>query len=359
MSDFIMKDTDQQMSDKCINDNTAWQHKLLNSANKFLHWVITLDTYDGSEKIYTHMTETSNYVFFFGGTLRTVTKSRLYSVLVFCSLIVPLALFSIFECRHLWYHSHGLHLRTLIIVFYYFNLLTASSFFRAACSDPGVVSRNVHMPGMALAYQIPREYYNHVILPSENQSAVITMKYCQTCRIWRPPRSSHCPVCDVCVLTHDHHCIWLGNCIGQRNYRFFIAFLISSIIACLLQVALSAIRLSNVTHPSKAPVSILLICYCGLGVQYPLILFLYHIFLTGTQQTTHEYLRSIGSKNPIFHKITRDRNSPYDRGSFSKNLIHLMFQERGWILVDPTKTQRYPRDVRFQRIPEAHTMENI
>lgn len=52
---------------------------------------------------------------------------------------------------------------------------------------------------------------------------------CRTCRLPRPARSKHCSTCNTCILCADHHCLWLNNCVGQGNYRWFIAFLVSNL----------------------------------------------------------------------------------------------------------------------------------
>lgn len=58
-------------------------------------------------------------------------------------------------------------------------------------------------------------------------------RYCEKCVHIKPDRCHHCSVCGVCVTKMDHHCPWVNNCVGFKNYKFFILFLGYAFIYCI------------------------------------------------------------------------------------------------------------------------------
>ncbi|XP_060177651.1 probable protein S-acyltransferase 4 isoform X2 [Lycium barbarum] len=106
-----------------------------------------------------------------------------------------------------------------------FLLLTSSR-------DPGIVPRNKTPPESDETFDIhtpSMEWVNgrtpHLKLPRTKDVIVnghtVKVKYCDTCLLYRPPRSSHCSICNNCVQRFDHHCPWVGQCIGLTTYENF------------------------------------------------------------------------------------------------------------------------------------------
>ncbi|OXC85204.1 vacuolar protein [Cryptococcus neoformans] len=54
-------------------------------------------------------------------------------------------------------------------------------------------------------------------------------RWCKQCNAWKPDRTHHCRHCHRCVLKIlvivDHHCPWVGTCVGYRNYKPFLLFI--------------------------------------------------------------------------------------------------------------------------------------
>jgi len=65
----------------------------------------------------------------------------------------------------------------------------------------------------------------------DSQQAQHNSSYCNDCQRVKPPHYHHCKVCSTCIKKMDHHCPWVGNCVGERNRKYFYQFLIWTLVA--------------------------------------------------------------------------------------------------------------------------------
>ena len=64
----------------------------------------------------------------------------------------------------------------------------------------------------------------------------INYKLCARCKKLIGPGTKHCISCDRCIIQWDHHCFWLNTCINSQNKKYFIIFLINSILSLLINI---------------------------------------------------------------------------------------------------------------------------
>ena len=77
------------------------------------------------------------------------------------------------------------------------------------------------------------------------------INYCTICKSTVELQSKHCAKCDRCTENFDHHCEWLNNCIGSRNYRsFFCATLFMTLLVLLKLMMASYLLITGLIDSS-------------------------------------------------------------------------------------------------------------
>lgn len=122
--------------------------------------------------------------------------------------------------------------------------------------------------------------------------------YCRRCRCVKPPHAHHCRVCGKCILHMDHHCPWVSNCVGLKNYRFFVLFMFWVIwglfflfIHYCWPVWFSKVPRSQLTREMRElRRSLTLGCVISLSAGIPVACLLsFHFYLIFTAQSTIEF----------------------------------------------------------------------
>ena len=61
---------------------------------------------------------------------------------------------------------------------------------------------------------------------------------CMYCKTIVTEDCKHCRACDKCIVGFDHHCMWLGACVGVKTYRLFFVFTVTTLFLMTYQAAI-------------------------------------------------------------------------------------------------------------------------
>jgi len=289
--------------------------------------------------------------YFCGGRIVMAKQSGIFYLTLFLIAATSLLFFA-FDCPYL-FEKVSIYIPVVSGLTFVFTL---SNLFKTSFSDPGIIPRATREEAWETERQIeiqagegsnqgtayrPPPRTKEVIV--KNQT--IKLKYCFSCKIFRPPRASHCSICDNCVERFDHHCPWVGNCVGKRNYRYFYLFLVSLAFHCVFIFSCAITHLvllgkdpatvaksaAFVEAIKSSPSSVIVIIICFFSVWSIIGLAGFHTYLVTTNLTTNEDI-----KGSFSSKRNHDNYNPYSTGNFLNNCLEVLCSPLNPSLLDST-----------------------
>ncbi|PON83833.1 Zinc finger, DHHC-type, palmitoyltransferase [Trema orientale] len=234
------------------------------------------------------------------------------------SILLSSWIFSVYVGEDLPSHHSGLIIRVSEML----TLLVLGNLILVSSIDPGIIPRNEQdlIEDVISGTNSARTRKKRVITVN---GVELKLKYCRICKIFRPPRSSHCVVCDNCVEKFDHHCPWIGQCIALRNYRFYLTFIVSAFAFFVYVFSFSCWKMHKRVQKNgtnlfellkNCPETLALTLFSFAAILFLAGLALFHVYLISTNQTAYENFRQrfVGSK------------SPYDKGILG-NMKEVLF----------------------------------
>ncbi|CAG7888326.1 unnamed protein product [Brassica rapa] len=220
---------------------------------------------------------------------------------------------------HPWYMSS----------YFFFFSATLVQYFVTSGSSPGYVidaMRDVDETNAIMYRNAPT---TSLRTPSSWQKMVMDLYppgtslrnlTCGYCHVEQPPRAKHCHDCDRCVLQFDHHCVWLGTCVGQKNHSKFWWYICEESALCIWTLIMYIDFLTNVSKPWwKNAIIILLLVVLVISLIFVLLLLLFHSYLILTNQSTYELVRR---KRIPYMRNMPERVHPFSRG-IKRNLYNV------------------------------------
>ena len=187
---------------------------------------------------------------------------------------------------------------------------------KGGCTDPGIIPRQMGNP--EAIFRKKREY--NIV----SNGSFVKFSYCYTCNIFRPPRTSHCAQCDNCCQRFDHHCMWLGNCIGKRNYKYFFLLVLTLIINAFIEIIYNiVVVVQSFIDKEEKKIKLRLVTIAVLSlVAFVDLMFI--IFFLGPLQFTH--LNLLINNITFYEKVKKKLVNPAEINPFYKNIYQHIYR---------------------------------
>jgi len=145
------------------------------------------------------------------------------------------------------------------------------------------------------------------------------LRYCPVCMMHQPLRTKHCRECGHCVRTHDHHCPWIGTCVGEGNRLFFFFFLLAQSVELMVFSLEGVLELLedgfNIAKWMRnTPLLVLGLLIMAMLLVMTTCLLVFHTYLALFNVTTWEHIS--------WHHVSYLRSVPPEDGSpFSVSIL--------------------------------------
>jgi hypothetical protein len=184
--------------------------------------------------------------------------------------------------------------KLLLAIFNGLTFLLLVSYIRSMLQHPGTVPRK--------RVSNDETWEIVTIRPKASDAAYVKetkksgeKRTCKWCSHQKPDRAHHCRVCNMCILKMDHHCPFLYNCVGFKNYKYFFLLILYSVLSLhmIFWTMLGAVL--RIIDDASTPVLTMFALLLGETLSGFLGLLLtgffgYHIFLSLGATTTIEFL---------------------------------------------------------------------